>query len=96
MTKIVVLPHAALCPQGLTFEAVPGTRQVDALLEHGIDIEHVFGKVCACTTCHVHIHRGGMNLNEPIGMEEDLLDRAWGWTWTPGSAARPLSVRTNW
>ncbi|MCU0768907.1 MAG: 2Fe-2S iron-sulfur cluster-binding protein, partial [Burkholderiaceae bacterium] len=52
MPKITVLPHEELCPAGTEFEVAPGGSLADALLDHGIDIEHACGKVAACTTCH--------------------------------------------
>ena len=52
MTQIIVLPTSNSArtarPRGR-----PGTTLCDALLEHGIDIEHACEKSCACTTCHV-------------------------------------------
>jgi 2Fe-2S ferredoxin len=50
----------------------------DALLEHGVEIEHACGKVGACTTCHVLVREGFGSLNPPDDNEEDMLDRAWG------------------
>ncbi len=78
MTQIIVLPHEELCPQGAVFEAEPGTSICDALLEHGIEIEHACEKSCACTTCHVILRKGFDSLNPAEEAEEDLLDKAWG------------------
>jgi 2Fe-2S ferredoxin len=78
MPKLKVLPHAGLCPQGAEFEAAPGTTICDALLEHGIDIEHACEKSCACTTCHVILREGYGSLAPAEEKEEDLLDKAWG------------------
>jgi 2Fe-2S ferredoxin len=78
MTKITVLPHPELAPNGAVFEAPPGTSICDALLDNGVDIEHACGKVGACTTCHVVVQKGFDSLNEIDENEEDLLDRAWG------------------
>ena len=78
MTQIIVLPHVELCPDGSVLEAAPGTTLCDALLEHGIDIEHACEKSCACTTCHVIIREGYDSLAEADEVEEDLLDKAWG------------------
>jgi len=36
MTEIVVLPHAELCPEGKTFEAVEGESICDHLLDQKI------------------------------------------------------------
>ena len=78
MPRIRVLPHADFCPQGDTVEAPAGTSVFEALLEHGIAIEHACEMSCACTTCHVVVREGFASLGEPDESEEDLLDRAWG------------------
>lgn len=78
MPRIKVLPHAELCPQGIEFEAAEGVSICDALLEHGVDIEHACEKSCACTTCHVILRRGFESLATAEEKEEDLLDKAWG------------------
>lgn len=78
MTSIIVLPHPELCPDGAVFDAPSGESICDALLTHGIEIEHACEKSCACTTCHVIIREGYGSLSEPDEIEEDLLDRAWG------------------
>ncbi len=78
MPTITVLPHEEYCPQGATFEAERGTSLCEALLEHGVPIEHACEMACACTTCHVVVRAGYGSLGEPDESEEDLLDRAWG------------------
>ena len=78
MPRIKVLPHAELCPQGTEFEAPAGVSICDALLEHGVDIEHACEKSCACTTCHVILREGFDSLEPAEEKEEDLLDKAWG------------------
>jgi 2Fe-2S ferredoxin len=78
MTHVRVLPHAELCPEGLSFDAKPGRKLVDELLEHGIAIEHACEKVGACATCHVHVREGAASLAAPDDEEEDQLDDAWG------------------
>ena len=78
MPKIKVLPNEKYCPQGLEFEAEPGTSICEALLEHNIEIEHACEMSCACTTCHVIVRKGFNSLNEIEEAEEDLLDKAWG------------------
>lgn len=78
MPRIKVLPHAALCPQGTEFDAPAGGSICDALLEHGVDIEHACEKSCACTTCHVILREGLGSLEPAEEKEEDLLDKAWG------------------
>jgi ferredoxin, 2Fe-2S len=78
MPTIRILPHAEYCPQGASVQAAPGDSVCEALLEHGIAIEHACELSCACTTCHVVVREGFASLGEMDESEEDLLDRAWG------------------
>jgi 2Fe-2S ferredoxin len=78
MTKLTVLPHDTLCPEGAEIEATPGTSICDTLLAHGIEIEHACEKSCACTTCHVIVREGYDALEPATEKEDDLLDKAWG------------------
>lgn len=78
MPQIVVLPHHDLCPEGAVIEAAPGSSICDALLEHGVEIEHACEKSCACTTCHVIVREGFEALEPSEEDEDDLLDKAWG------------------
>ena len=80
MPEIVVLPHADICPEGMTFEAQAGVSILDNLLEHDVIVEHACEKSCACTTCHVIIREGFNSLPPSSEDEDDLLDRAWGLT----------------
>ena len=80
MTRLIVLPHAELCPDGAVIEAAEGVSICDALLDGGIEIEHACEQSCACTTCHVIVREGFASLEEASGEEEDILDRAWGLT----------------
>ena len=77
-TRVEVLPHPQLCPQGLAFDAKRGRKLVDELLEHGLAIEHACEKVCACATCHVHLRSGAEAVKPADEEEEDQLDEAWG------------------
>jgi len=78
VTRLTVLPHEALCPQGRVIEAEPGRSICDTLLESGIEIEHACEKSCACTTCHVIVRAGFESLGTAADKEDDLLDKAWG------------------
>jgi 2Fe-2S ferredoxin len=78
MPIIKILPHADYCPEGASVKADPGTSICEALLEHGIEVEHACEMSCACTTCHVVVREGFASLNTMDENEEDLLDRAWG------------------
>ena len=78
MTRIVVLPHVELCPEGAVIEAQPGKTLCESLLENDIHIEHACEQSCACTTCHVIVREGFNALVPAEEDEEDLLDKAWG------------------
>ena len=78
MPQVIVLPHEELCPQGALFHAESGTSICDALLQHGVEIEHACEKSCACTTCHVILREGFNSLQPAEELEEDMLDKAWG------------------
>jgi 2Fe-2S ferredoxin len=78
MPVIKVLPHPDICPEGREITAPAGTSVCEALLDHGVEIEHACELSCACTTCHVVVRRGYESLGEIDESEEDLLDRAWG------------------
>ncbi|MEC4722880.1 MULTISPECIES: ISC system 2Fe-2S type ferredoxin [Noviherbaspirillum] len=78
MATIKVQPHAEYAPGGASMEVASGTSICDALLDHGVEIEHACGKVGACTTCHVIVKQGFDSLNPMDDNEEDMLDQAWG------------------
>ncbi len=80
MPIIKILPHSELCAAGISFESKIGESLCDALLNHGVAIEHACEKSCACTTCHVVVREGFNSLEGATDDEEDLLDRAWGLT----------------
>jgi ferredoxin, 2Fe-2S len=77
-TRVTVLPHAELCPSGVSFDARQGQSLIDAMLAHGLAIEHACDKVCACATCHVHLREGAEALLPADEAEDDQLDAAWG------------------
>lgn len=78
MTRIIVLPHVELCPEGAVIEGRPGDTICETLLENDILIEHACEQSCACTTCHVVIREGFNSLDPAEEEEDDLLDKAWG------------------
>ena len=80
MPVIRILPHPEYAPEGKTVEVASGTSLCEAMLEHGVEIEHACEMSCACTTCHVIVREGFESLGEMDESEEDLLDRAWGLT----------------
>ena len=78
MPRIVILPHAERCPEGMVIDAEPGDNLIDLIMENGVNIEHACEMACACTTCHVILREGFDSLAESEELEDDLLDKAWG------------------
>jgi 2Fe-2S ferredoxin len=71
-------------PEGLTGDSKreldlkggTGESLLELAMEHGINIEHACGGVCACSTCHVYIEQGAKNLSESTEAEEDRVEEA--------------------
>lgn len=60
MPRIIVLPHADLCPEGAVIDnAEAGQSICQVLLHHDIELEHACEMSCACTTCHCIVREGG-------------------------------------
>ena len=49
---------------------------LDVALANGIEIDHACGGVCACSTCHVYVRKGGASCSEAQESELDMLDLA--------------------
>ena len=75
MSKIKILPHEELCPEGIIIENLPNETICEAALRNGINIEHACEMSAACTTCHVVVRKGFESLDEASDIEEDLLDK---------------------
>ncbi len=56
--------------------AAVGEHLLEVAVEHGINIEHACGAVCACSTCHVYVEAGMDCLREPTEAEEDRVEEA--------------------
>ncbi|MAY73787.1 MAG: hypothetical protein CMJ31_03510 [Phycisphaerae bacterium] len=56
--------------------AAKGEHLLEVAVEHGINIEHACGGVCACSTCHVYIDEGMDSLSEPTEDEDDRVEEA--------------------
>lgn len=56
--------------------AAKGEHLLEVAVEHGINIEHACGGVCACSTCHVYIEKGMDQIAEPTEAEEDRVEEA--------------------
>lgn len=71
ITKVTVDP--ARIPYGPT--GLPGSL-LDIAMANGVDLEHVCGGVCACSTCHVVVKQGLESCSEGTDDEYDQLDEA--------------------
>lgn len=71
VTKVIVDPTKI--PYGST--GLPGSI-LDIAMGNGVDLEHVCGGVCACSTCHVIVKQGLASCNEGTDDEFDQLEEA--------------------
>jgi ferredoxin, 2Fe-2S len=53
-----------------------GESLLEVAIDHGINIEHACGGVCACSTCHVYVEHGGDRVTESTEAEEDRVEEA--------------------
>ncbi|MCL4166102.1 UNVERIFIED_CONTAM: hypothetical protein GTU68_043895 [Idotea baltica] len=49
---------------------------LDIAEDHDVHLNHNCGAVCACSTCHIYVEKGGDDLEEISDREEDFIDRA--------------------
>jgi 2Fe-2S ferredoxin len=49
---------------------------LEVCLDNEIELHHNCGAVCACSTCHIYVDKGGDFLEELSDREEDFIDRA--------------------
>jgi len=72
-------------PEGITGDpdkgevevmAAKGEHLLEVAVEHGVNIEHACGGVCACSTCHVYVEEGMDDLAEATEAEEDRVEEA--------------------
>lgn len=53
-----------------------GQSLLDIIEDNGMHLSSNCGGVCACSTCHVYVHKGDEFLEEISDAEEDFIDRA--------------------
>jgi len=54
----------------------PDQSILEIALKNDIDLHHNCGGVCACSTCHIYVEKGGEFIEELSDKEEDFIDRA--------------------
>lgn len=57
-------------------DVAPDQSILEVALTHDINLHHNCGGVCACSTCHLYVEKGGDFLEELSDKEEDFIDRA--------------------
>jgi 2Fe-2S ferredoxin len=57
-------------------EVPVGSSVLQAAQKIGAPEGYACGGVCACSTCHVYVHKGAELLSEKEDEEEDILDKA--------------------
>ncbi|MDA1007487.1 MAG: 2Fe-2S iron-sulfur cluster-binding protein [Planctomycetota bacterium] len=60
----------------VTVMASKGEHLLEVALEHGINIEHACGGVCACSTCHIYVEQGMSEVTESTEPEDDRVEEA--------------------
>lgn len=60
----------------LVKDAEKGYSILEITEDHDIHLNHNCGGVCACSTCHIYVQKGGDSLEEISDKEEDFIDRA--------------------
>lgn len=63
-------------PPVVVENAEAGYSILELTEDHDIHLNHNCGGVCACSTCHVYIHKGEDLLEGISDKEEDFIDRA--------------------
>ena len=53
-----------------------GEHVLEVAMDHGINIEHACGGVCACSTCHIYVVKGMEHLSAATEAEEDRVEEA--------------------
>lgn len=72
------MPRVRFTEADRTFEVEvpPGTTILQAARKCGAPEGSACGGVCACSTCHVYVVKGGASLSEMKDSENDILDKA--------------------
>lgn len=63
-------------PEVFVANAEEGYSILEITEDHDVHLNHNCGGVCACSTCHIYVVKGGDDLEEISDKEEDFIDRA--------------------
>jgi ferredoxin len=70
------MPIVKYLKEGKEVEVPIGASILQASQESGMPEGYACGGVCACSTCHVYVKKGGELLSEMEDDENDILDKA--------------------
>ena len=70
------MPIVRYLKEGKEVEVPVGASILQASQEGGLPEGYACGGVCACSTCHVYVKKGGELLSEMEDDENDILDKA--------------------
>jgi ferredoxin len=70
------MPKVRFLNEKLEVEVPEGTSILEAARKCGAPEGDRCGGVCACSTCHVYVVRGGEGMSEVEDEEADILDKA--------------------
>lgn len=76
MAKIVFKFEDPAIPTKTVEDAPSGISILEVTEDNDIHLNHNCGEVCACSTCHIYVHKGAEALPEISDREEDFIDRA--------------------
>lgn len=76
MAKILFKFEDKSIPEKLVENAEEGFSILEITEDYDVHLNHNCGGVCACSTCHIYVHKGGQYLEEISEKEEDFIDRA--------------------
>jgi ferredoxin, 2Fe-2S len=60
----------------VSLNIIKGDNILDLAENNGLHINNNCGGVCACSTCHVYVEKGGNFFADISDREEDFIDRA--------------------
>lgn len=76
MAKIIFNFEDSEIPSITVDGAEAGLSILEVTEDHDVHLNHNCGGVCACSTCHIYVHKGDESLEEISDKEEDFIDRA--------------------
>lgn len=76
LARLTVRGHDEDKHKTVDLQLAIGQSVLDAAHAQGIEIDHACGGVCACSTCHIKVHKGDDAFDEASDDELDQLDKA--------------------